>query len=125
MGRPTKFTPELIERAREYLNTYETLIPTMEGLSLYLGVNRDTLYDWDNKKLDDGFSDILSRLKAEQGSKLIDGALGGKYNATIAKLILSGRHNYIEKREQDITTGGESISPVLVKFVGDDDQTNS
>lgn len=119
-GRPTKLTPELILKAQEYLNTYETVVPTIEGLSLYLGVNRDTLYDWDATSRDAEFSDILSQLKAKQASELIDGTLRGKYNATIAKLILSGRHNYVEKREQEVKV--EMPKPILGGLSKDEDQ---
>lgn len=124
MARPTKLTTELIKSAQEYLETYTTVVPTIEGLALYLKVNRDTLYDWEATNRDQAFSDIISDLKAKQASELIDGTLTGKYNATIAKLILSGRHNYIEKREQDITSNGDSISPVMVKFVSDEQPNN-
>ena len=124
MARPTKLTTELIKSAQEYLETYTTVVPTIEGLALYLKVNRDTLYDWEATSRDQAFSDIISDLKAKQASELIDGTLTGKYNATIAKLILSGRHNYIEKREQDITSNGDSISPVMVKFVSDEQPNN-
>lgn len=113
MARPTKLTTELIKSAQEYLETYTTVVPTIEGLALYLKVNRDTLYDWEATNRDQAFSDIISDLKAKQASELIDGTLTGKYNATIAKLILSGRHNYIEKREQDITSGGDKIGVSL------------
>lgn len=111
MGRPTKLTPELIKSAQEYLETYTTVVPTIEGLALHLNISRETLYDWDATNKDADFSDIISKLKAKQASELIDGTLRGKYNATIAKLILSGRHNYVEKREQEVKV--EMPKPIL------------
>jgi hypothetical protein len=112
MARPTKLTPELIEEARKYLKEIDvsihTLLPTIEGLALALHINRDTIYQWekDNKE----FSDIVEELRQAQGQKLIQNSILGKYNATIAKLILSGKHGYVEKTETDITSAGESIN---------------
>jgi len=111
-GRPTKLTDELVTRAWEYLDTMDvsvsTLLPTIEGLALALDIHRDTLYQWE--KEDERFSDITSKLKFKQGEKLIQNALAGRYNASIAKLILSGKHGYVEQTATDITTKGESIS---------------
>lgn len=111
-GRPKKLTPELMEEARKYLSEMDisihTLLPTIEGLAIALHISRDTVYEWE--KENDEFSDIVAQLRADQGQKLIQNALLGKYNATIAKLILSGKHGYVEKTETDVTTNGESLN---------------
>ena len=127
MARPTKLTEELLQKAKEHLATFDvsayTLLPTIEGLALELQINRDTIYQWE--KENDEFSDIVSEIREKQAQKLIQLSLAGKYNASIAKLILSGKHGYVEKSEQDLTTNGKDlIQPILVKFVGDDDTTN-
>jgi len=126
-GRPTKLTAELIYKAREHVEAFDvstyTLLPTIEGLALELRISRDTVYEWEKENTD--FSDIVTELRAKQANKLIQNSLAGKYNASIAKLILSGKHGYVEKSEQDLTTNGKDIiQPILVKFVGDDDTTN-
>lgn len=114
VGRPKKLTPELMEEARKYLSEMDisihTLLPTIEGLAIALHISRDTVYEWEKENKD--FSDIVNQLRADQGQKLIQNALLGKYNATIAKLILSGKHGYVEKTETDVTTNGESLNKV-------------
>lgn len=113
-GRPKKLTPELMEEARKYLSEMDisihTLLPTIEGLAIALHISRETVYAWE--KENEEFSDIVAQLRADQGQKLIQNALLGKYNATIAKLILSGKHGYVEKTETDVTTNGESLNKV-------------
>lgn len=109
-GRPTILTEELKEQARGYVEEegsyMSSLLPSIEGLALRLGIHRDTLYAWE--KEDEDFSDILERLRQSQAKKLMDKGLAGQYNSTIAKLLLS-KHGYVEKSEQDITTGGDKI----------------
>lgn len=115
MGRPTKLTPELIGKAKSYLESCSDInaeyLPTVEGLALELDISRETVYDWEGKS--DDFSDIVSKLRAAQGQKLIQKALNGTYNASIAKLILSGKHNYVERSEVDQNLNGS------VSFIND------
>ena len=71
-GQPTKFTPEVIGKINQYLKEAvpeNMAIPTVEGIALKLGVNRDTLYEWakkENKKKYPKFSDTLEKLKMKQ-----------------------------------------------------------
>lgn len=123
MARPTKLTEELLTKAREHVNSFDvsayTLLPTIEGLALELKINRDTIYQWE--KENDEFSDIVSEIREKQAQKLIQLALAGKYNASIAKLILSGKHGYVEKTESDVKI--QEVTPILggaTKKVGND-----
>jgi len=88
-------------------STYNVNIPKAEGLALHLGVNRSTLYEWAENH--QAFSDILDEINALQSNRVINNALAGNYNATIAKLLL-GKHGYKEQSEQDVTSGGEKIT---------------
>ena len=92
-------------------DTYERLVhvnlPTVEGLAEFLGVARSTVFKWAEEY--EEFSDSLEKLNEIQKRKLIKGALGGHYNSTIAKLILSANHNMVEKKEMDVTSGGKPI----------------
>jgi len=112
-GRPTKLTEELIEQARQHLLTFDisvgTLLPTIEGLALDLHISRDTLYEWEKENKE--FSDILEQLRQLQASKLIQNSILNRYNSTIAKMILSGKHGYVEKTEQDVKV--QEITPIL------------
>ena len=122
-GRPTKYLPELCEKADEYLllNQDEEVeipnskgtrtkvkLPTVEGFALFLGVNKDTLYEWN--KLYPDFSDSLSKIVIEQKKRLLNKGLEGTYNSTIAKLVLSSNHGMREGT--DVTSDGKPI-PLL------------
>jgi len=112
-GRPTILTEELIEQARQHLLSFDisvgTLLPTIEGLALELHIHRDTLYAWEKQNKE--FSDILEQMRQLQASKLIQNSILNRYNPTIAKMILSGKHGYVEKSEQDIKV--QEVAPIL------------
>ena len=99
-GRPSKYTPELLRKAGKYLRTLERrdeLLPTIEGLSVYLDISRERIYQWiahDDKKQ---FRDIYRRIMAAQGLSLVQNGLNGSYNSPIAKLILS-KHGYVDNQ---------------------------
>ena len=131
-GRPTDYSPEILEKTIEYLELsedkeeqqlsglsakrtelykthFKVNLPTIEGLAYYLKVNRDTIYEW--CKVHKEFSDIIEDLKAKQAQELISKGLSGDYNPTIAKVLLS-KHGYREGFEEDHTTGGLPIQVV-------------
>lgn len=134
-GRPTKLTDEIVQKALDYVFVNKedegagwtadgSVIPTIEGLAIYLQINRDTLYDWAEKNND--FSDILDEVKKQQASMLINLGLSGKYNSTITKLMLS-KHGYTEKTEVDQNIKAEitgEYDPITAKkfseFMKDD-----
>tara|TARA_R110000782_G_scaffold11199_1_gene34345 strand:+ start:95 stop:496 length:402 start_codon:yes stop_codon:yes gene_type:complete len=111
VGRPTSLTPELLEKAWAYILMFtdketipeDEVIPSIEGLAIYVDVNRTTLYEWD-KKENTEFNNIMDTLRALQGRTLLNGSLTNKLNANISKAILS-RHGYSEKSEtkQEVT----------------------
>lgn len=101
-GRPTKFDKKYIN-ASDYLRTCgreQTKLPTIEGYALYIGVHRDTLYEW--AKIHKGFPDTLREIEQLQKEQLInDGIYGGKeVNATIVKLLLQNNHGMKERTDQ-------------------------
>lgn len=129
-GRPTKYNDKMIQEVYAYLesvaedeeyefhktrglntDTYEeklnVKLPTIQGLSLWIGCNIDTLHEWG--KVHPEFSDALQDLKKVQHDKLIEGSMSGKYNSTIAKLMLSSNHGYVERK--DVTTDGDKLNP--------------
>jgi hypothetical protein len=134
MARPTKLTKALIAKAKKYNYVDDgDAIPTVEGFALYLGINRDTVYSWrelpqakgdalqvalaeflEKQKLHQEFSDIVNDLLASQSRLLIHNGLVGNFNANITKLILSGKHGYVEQTKQDLTTNGKDLpTPIL------------
>lgn len=117
-GRPTKYSKEILESSREYLEggylECEDVIPSIEGLSLYIKIRRSTIYDWRNQEGKEEFSDILDEILAKQASLCVNQGLKGEFNPTIAKLVL-GKHGYSEKQETAHT--GPDGGPVQVQDV--------
>lgn len=109
MARPTKYTPAIVEKANEYLLNYNKgtddnyePIPTIAGLSLALGIARDTVYDWAAQDEKGKFSDIVSDLMAKQEMRLMAGGIMGEFNASITKLALT-KHGYSDKQDTNVS----------------------
>jgi len=114
-GRPTKLTPELIDKAKEYVEggfMAKELVPTIAGLTLHIDVRRSTVYEW--AKINEVFSDIVDKIMVSQEQGLLKGGLAGEYNASIAKLMLT-KHGYTDKQETALT--GADGGPVEVRDV--------
>jgi len=102
-----------VEKEESYV-VFKVKVPSIEGLAVYLGIHKDTIYEWE--KIHQEFSDVISELRAKQAECLISGGLSGRYNSTIAKLLLT-KHGYSDKQETDIKSDGQAIQPILVKFI--------
>lgn len=129
-GRPTDYTPELLEKAKEYLavalasqDKAEVTPPNLAQFATVLGIARSTLYAWCQEEDKKEFSDIVEQILAIQEDKLLDGGLLGNYNASIAKLMLT-KHGYTDKQETDITSGGKPI-PIMNVQRNDSDEEDS
>lgn len=136
VGRPSKYNPQYIKKADEYLSIHRDVelekvglrneekgyekveyvlkvdLPTIEGFALFLGVNKTTLYEWEKEHPE--FSNALDKIRVEQQTRLINEGLSGNYNPTIAKLILSSNHGMSEKTETDFTSKGEQVGVVIL-----------
>lgn len=117
-GRPTKYDNTIVFKTLSYIDqcvdeieefhktrgeksdSYDrhvrVKIPTIEGLSLHLGVNKDSLYKWEKEYT--AFSDVMTKLRSRQAQALIEGGLSGDYNAMIAKVLLT-KHGYRDSNE--------------------------
>ncbi len=108
VGRPTDYTPELLGKARAYLEEFKPesgVLPTIEGLALHLGISRQTVYAWRSEILEGTkelakpeFTDIVERILATQAKTLIEKGLSGDFNSSITKMML-GKHGYSDKQE--------------------------
>lgn len=98
-GRPSIYTPELVQSAWNYVNDCPDAIPSIEGLCDAINIARATAYDW-AKQDDKEFSDILDALMRKQAKMLINKGLENEWNSTIAKLILT-KHGYSDKMETE------------------------
>jgi len=101
-GRPTSYTPELLEKANDYIDNWEQSdierVPSVEGLAYRIGIARATVYDWQSQEKKQEFSDIVEKVMVLQGMMLQQGGLTGETNASITKLMLT-KHGYSDKVE--------------------------
>jgi hypothetical protein len=119
VGRPSKYTPDLIAKAREYADNNHDF-PMIAELALELEVSRDTLYAWALEPDKQEFSDILEKVMAKQEVKLAKGALVGDYHAGFAKMMMT-KHGYSDR--QDITSDSKPLAtaPMVIRLVGPDE----
>jgi hypothetical protein len=104
-GRPTTYTQEVVEQAREYITGYADhghAMPSIVGLAQVVGRARDTMHAWGNDPEKPEFSDILTQIKEAQELVLFNQSLTGNYNAAIAKLAL-GKHGYHDKVDNNLS----------------------
>ncbi len=115
VGRPTKYTDDMLNTAYEYIKggyiDCGHTIPSVVGLAIHLNIAKSTLYLWAENK-DHPFSDMLAFSNDSQELSLINGGLSGDLNPTISKLVLA-KHGYAEKQE---LTGkdGAALIPVSI-----------
>jgi len=81
-------------------------LPSIAGLAIFMGISRDTVYDWKGKYPD--FSDIIEELLTMQERFLVEGGVSGSYNPMISKLILT-KHGYADKQEVTGADGKDLI----------------
>lgn len=115
-GRPTSYNKEILEATKEYSSNWkeifpEDVIPTIEALSLHIGIARSTIYDWisqDNEELKE-FSDNVGNILAKQGKTLVNKGLTNEFNSSITKAMIS-KHGYREGTEVS-GLGGKDLIP--------------
>lgn len=126
-GRPSKLTQQLVERAMMYViggyqeTDLREVVPTIAGLSMYLGVSRSIVNQWASDAKDEPdndlkqqFLDIAQAIKAKQEIMLVSGGLRGDFNPTIAKLLLH-KHGYKDEAKTALTdANGGNVGFTLV-----------
>lgn len=117
-GCPTKYTDDMPKRVLDWLKKTKDQeidgklnvdLPTVEYLTVVLGVDKQTLYNWEKKY--SKFFDALKEVRQEQHKRVLNKSLAGQYNPTIAKLILTNNHGYVDKKEVKQETKLE-VTPV-------------
>lgn len=117
-GRPTKYNQQILERTALYTTDFEKfgdVIPSIAGLSLVLGVSRDTIHQWVKEEDKQDFSDMVKQLLAKQEQMAMCKGITGAWNATIVKLVLA-KHGYTEKSEIDHSSSDKSMSPAPTRI---------
>lgn len=141
-GQPTSFGEHLFDGMDDYLKPYldyvddldnehaPTGIPTVAGLSLRIGVAKNTVYGWkkmeavegDSVRTDENisyFSGLIDRLEQLQEVYAANRGLTGDYNASIAKLVMA-RHGYVEKVDNVSSDGSMSPAKNFNDFYDED-----
>lgn len=120
MARPTSYSDEVLNKTKDYVTSCQDVevqiisgesakftaykqkltvkLPTIEGLAGFLGIHKDTIYEWE--KIHSEFSDVINILRSNQARELINKGLSGDYNPIIAKLLLM-KHGYTDKVENE------------------------
>lgn len=112
VGPPTKWKPEIITKARHYLENYQDYgknIPTVARLSQVLGISKDRIYVWSNQKDKKELKVILQQLKVIQEAVLLENGLSSEFNPTITKLLLT-KHGYHDNPQGNQGNSGITVN---------------
>lgn len=120
-GRPTDYSPEMLERAGQYLKEYEEFgdaVPSIVGLASALGVGRSSLYRWAERDDAPEFRDMLDAVLEIQEKVALSKGLRSEFNPTIVKLLLA-KHGYHDKAafEHSGPDGGPVAQKLEIEFV--------
>jgi len=120
-GRPTLYSPEMLAKAKEYLEggylANGKVIPSNVGLALHLDVTPQTLDNWAHNPDNLEFLGIMGKIQAKQQELLLNSGLTGEFNSAITKLVL-GKHGYSEKSETTLQGGDKPINFIPWQVTG-------
>ena len=120
VGRPLKF--ETAEELQVKIDEYFIITPkdewTITGLALALDTSRKVLCEYEDKE---EYSNAIKRAKliVENGYEI-----DLKKHGRTGTIFALKNFDWKDKNETDITSGGEALQPVLVKFI-DGNTTNN
>jgi hypothetical protein len=123
MARPSSYNQKVISKIDEYLGTVgrlQTKLPTRYGFAKFIGVNGDTLVEWEKK--DKEFSAAIKKIDNEQKEQLMDdGLYGGKEcNVGMAIFLLKANHGMIETERRELV--GKDGGELVIKIIQDSEQ---
>ena len=100
-GRPTKYkteysTDEFVTKFIRHCQTRGELV-SLCGLAVYLKVCEETLQEWGREHK--SFSVSMRKINQKSKQTLLNKGLTNKYNANMARFVLSANHNMAEKTE--------------------------
>ena len=118
MPRPTVMTPEVIAKLEKRFRDGATNLEAIEGL-----ISEDTFYH--HQKINPEFAarmDMAKEYTTEIARGVVSKAIK-RGDRDTAKWWLERRNKaqFSTKTETDLTSGGNALSPILVKFIGEDD----
>lgn len=112
-GRPTKYDPKMIRLIQDFLNDSKYVIHTRNGFAKYIGVNEDTLVEWE--KVYPAFSAAIKAIMENQQDELITRGLSGKYNPTMSIFLLKANHGMIETEKRILA--GDKNEPLTIELI--------
>lgn len=101
MSRPSKYSKEMLDKARAYVHNYESYehaFPSRVGLADVLDVCAKTLDNWEADETKTEFAEILEKIARKQQLVAWHKGLTGQYNSNLVKLLLA-KHGYHDKSE--------------------------
>ncbi len=115
------------EKVEKVLNPF----PTLARFATKVGVTRDTLYEWATATNEKGelkhpdFSYAYKRAKDYQEALLVEGAIGGMYQANFSIFTAKNVLGWRDKMEQEITgaEGAPLLQGIQVTFVKPENQS--
>jgi len=113
-GHPTKYNVGVLKKVEEFTlkREIEGMIPTTQGLSAYLNVNPDTIFEWANVHRE--FSESLKKMLAIQADMMQTKGLSHKYNPVMSIFLLKNNHGFKDKTEVDNTTAGQPLPQPII-----------
>lgn len=119
-GRPSEYSDEKVNLARMYLEggwqEQGDAVPQVAGLSLAMGISRETAYQWSKDEDKRQFSDIFTRVMQLQERGLVNNGLRGDFNPAITKMMLT-KHGYSDKQEIDHSSTDGTLTPTVIERV--------
>lgn len=148
VGRPSTYKDEYAEELIRYFDTsVYTIIektdekgnkstekvlnpfPTLARFATKIGVTRETLHEWATLKDANGelrypeFAYAYKRAKDFQEALLVEGAIGGMYQANFSIFTAKNVLGWRDKSEQEITGAGGAplLNAIQVSFIKPDE----
>ena len=116
-GRPSDYTPDIVKKAWAYANgggeKVGDLVPSVAGLACQIGVRRETCHAWAKDETKE-FSNILSTIAEKQERQLLNGGLGGVFNPSITKMMMT-KHGYSDATKNEVSGPNGGAIPVEIK----------
>jgi hypothetical protein len=116
-GRPSDYTPEIVEKAWAYVNGgWEEVgdpVPSVAGLACEIGIRRETCHVWAKDETKE-FSNILSAIAEKQERQLLRGGLSNVFNASITKMMMT-KHGYSDATKNEVSGPEGGAIPVEIK----------
>jgi len=116
-GRPSDYTPEIVEKAWAYVNggweEAGDLVPSVAGLACEICIRRETCYAWAKDETKE-FSNSLSAIAEKQERQLLRGGLSNAFNASITKMMMA-KHGYSDATKNELSGPDGGAIPIEIK----------